>query len=142
MRNTIDAPETLKVLASQIREARVDHAAFEVLLRPCEMSRCKATCCYDGVSVSTEEGVYLEKLVRGSLLSGGGIFAGLDLEAIIVNGQHQGGKKTGIRPAGVGELADDFPVHFPKTRCVFLDQQGFCGLQKLAMEQELYHFLK
>lgn len=137
MKHTIDAPETVKILASQIKEARVDHAAFDVLLRPCEMSRCKATCCYDGVSVSAEEEDYIEKLVRGQLFSGGKVFSGLDPDKIIINGLNQRGRKTATRVAEAGELADDFPTHFPKTRCVFLDEQGYCGLQKLAMEQEL-----
>ena len=49
----------------------------------------------------------------------------------------RGGKslKTAIREAEPDELADDFPNHFPKTRCVFLDQQGRCGIQRLSMGQ-------
>lgn len=137
MKHTIDAPETIKILASQIKEARVDHAAFEVFLLPCEVSRCKATCCYDGVSVSLEEEVYIEKLVRGQFFSGGKVFAGIDLERIFIDRPNDQGRKTATLAAKEGELADDFPAHFPKTRCVFLDKQGYCGLQKLALEQKV-----
>ncbi len=118
-------PETVKILAAQMSEARVDHAAFETLLRPCELSRCKATCCYDGVYVSDEEAGYIEDLV-GDRLSDE-----MDAEAVIVCSGR--GKKTAVRVAEEGELARDFPVHFAKTRCVFLDAGGYCGLQKLAM---------
>lgn len=120
-------PETVKILASQITEARLDHAAFEVLLRPCEMSRCKATCCYDGVHVSDEEAGYIQNVVKDK-------FTGLlDFESVIVpTGK---GQKTATREALEHELADDFPAHFSKTRCVFLDQQGYCGLQKMAINE-------
>lgn len=122
-------PETVKILAGQIAEARVDHAAFEVLLRPCEMSRCKATCCYDGVHVSDEEAGYIRKMVRGK-------FSGvLDFESVIVSTETGRGQKTATRVAEDGELAEDFPEHFARTRCVFLDREGYCGLQKLAMAE-------
>ena len=120
-------PKTVEILASQIKEARIDHKAFEILLRPCEMSRCKATCCYDGVSVSDEEAGYIETLVQNKP------FEGVDTSLVIVNGGR--GQKTATRMAKTGELADDFPQHFPKTRCVFLDELGYCGLQKLAMNE-------
>ena len=121
-------PETVKILAAQIAEARVDHRAFETLLRPCEMSRCKATCCYDGVHVSDEEAEHIEGVVRES-------FSGsLDAEEVIF--RDGGVKKTATRMAVEGELADDFPAHFAKTRCVFLDHEGYCGLQKSAREDD------
>lgn len=118
-------PETVKILAAQMAEARVDHVAFETLLRPCELSRCKATCCYDGVHVSDEEAGYIERLVGERLSDEMGVGA-----VIVESGR---GKKTAVRVAEEGELASDFPAHFAKTRCVFLDAGGYCGLQKLAM---------
>ena len=121
-------PETVKILASQITEARLDHRAFETLLKPCEISRCKATCCYDGVHVSDEEAQYIQGVVREH-------FSDLmDADDVIIG--DSGMKKTVTRMAEEGELADDFPAHFAKTRCVFLDHQGYCGLQKFAMEQD------
>ena len=121
-------PETVKILATQISEARVDHSAFETLLRPCEVSRCKATCCYDGVHVSGEEADYIQRIVREKL--------GDELDATSVIELTERGRKTATRAAVDSELADDFPVHFAKTRCVFLDKQGFCGLQKLALTEK------
>lgn len=36
------------------------------------------------------------------------------------------------------DLPEDFPVHFPQTRCVFLDTQHRCVLQRLAMDEGLH----
>ncbi len=123
-------PETTKILADQIRVARVDHEAFDTLLRPCEMKRCRATCCHDGVHIYDEEAGYVTKLVEGnrSRLLDYGLMLGDEI--IVRQGK---GLKTAVREAEEGELADDFPAHFPKTRCVFLNKEGFCGLQSLAM---------
>ena len=127
-------PATTQVLARQIAEARIDHAAFEILLRPCEMSRCKATCCHDGVHLSSEEAVYVRGLTeckRGELESLGFKIP----EEVIIKSPDRKGEKTAVREALEYELAVDFPEHFPKTRCVFLDEGGYCGLQKLAMQE-------
>jgi hypothetical protein len=42
-----------------------------------------------------------------------------------------------VRGAEAGELASDFPAHFEKTRCVFLDSIGRCGIQRMCMEDGL-----
>lgn len=125
-------PETVNILAKQIAEARIDHRAFETLLRPCEMSRCKATCCYDGVHISEEEAEHIRGVVRDGLVGLAGL---LDADGVIVKTDK--GQKTATRLAEAGELAEDFPEHFPKTRCVFLDREGYCGLQKKAMSENL-----
>jgi len=119
-------PQTVKILAQQIREARVDHSAFEVLIRPCEMHRCKGTCCYDGVHLSDEEAVHVEKIATAN-----GFNQGLPVVEI----SSKGGKKTATRKAEASELANDYPAHFPKTRCVFLDENSYCEIQKLSMQQ-------
>ena len=124
-------PKTVKILAEQIREARVDHVAFDTLLRACELSRCKATCCHDGVHISDEEGEYVESLV--SRHSSKMLEYGLSLPENFLLRKNKG-MKTAVRDALPTELADDFPAHFPKTRCVFLNKLGHCGLQSLAME--------
>lgn len=124
-------PRTAKILTEQIEIARVDHAAFETLLRPCELSRCKATCCHDGVHVSYEEAAHILEVVEGNAgrLRGYGLELGEEVMLDLGNGM-----KTATRPAEAGELAADFPEHFPKTRCVFLNKEGLCGLQSMAME--------
>ncbi|WP_018969986.1 DUF3109 family protein [Rubritalea marina] len=133
-------PETAKGLAEQLRHALLDHEAFEMKLRPCTLERCKATCCYDGVYLSAEEADGLRVLVseqRERLQA-----YGLDLpdEAVVMA---RGGRaqKTATREAKPGELAEDYPEHFPKTRCVFLDSIGRCGIQRMNMEDAVHPWL-
>jgi hypothetical protein len=127
-------PETAEVVATQLREALLDHAAFEQKIKPCELERCRATCCYDGVYLSEEEAAGVARLLsrhRGRLLG-----YGLTLpETPVISSRGGQSLKTATRSADEGELAVDFPKHFAKTRCVFLDRQGRCGIQMLSVEE-------
>lgn len=124
-------------LARQLQEARVDHAAFEQLLRPCELSQCRATCCHDGVCLSAAEAMALQPLLKQHCATFRSY--GLDVSATATFEQRSGGSswKTATRVANAEELAADFPPHFPRTRCVFLDAQHRCMWQRLAMDQAL-----
>jgi len=124
---------TAEYLAEQLREAQLDHEAFDHRIKPCELERCRATCCYDGVYLSEEE----SKGVRRLLLENRDRFQAYDLslpENPIVSTRGGRSLKTATRDAEVGELAVDFPAHFPRTRCVFLDRKGRCGIQMLSVE--------
>lgn len=125
---------TAAELATQLRHALVDHEAFEILLRPCELQRCGATCCYDGVYLSEEEAGIVTEL--GTLLRHDFPQYGLSIpEFPVVRARGGRAFKTAVRDAQDGELVADFPSHFPKTRCVFLDEIGRCGLQMLSLDQ-------
>lgn len=127
-------PKTSKILAAQIREAMLDHEAFEQLIKPCELTTCRATCCHDGVYLSGEESENIKNL----LTTHADQFAnyGLTLpENPIISVRNGKAQKTATRPALREELAADYPKHFPQTRCVFLDSQGRCGIQRFSMEQ-------
>lgn len=100
--------ETIKGLALALAEAAVDHHAFEKPLPVCELARCRATCCHDGVILSPEEAEVLSQ----------------DCEGIIE--LEDGRLKTETVAAPLDHLANDFPAHFPKTRCVFLDEKHRC----------------
>ena len=119
---------TAEILRSQLREAVLDHEAFEQKVVPCVLSTCRATCCHDGVYLSREEARGIQDLIAEV------VFDGLPAEPIL---SVRGGKalKTATRPAELGELAEDYPAHFPQTRCVFLDREGRCGIQSLSMQQ-------
>jgi len=106
-------------LAKQLCEAGVDHAGFERPLPVCELTRCRATCCHDGVILSGEEARILTELGGGD-----GI---VQLE--------DGRKKSKTIQADPLTLAEDFPDHFPKTRCVFLDDQHRCLWQVRAVKE-------
>ena len=126
--------KTAEVLREQVREALLDHDAFEQKVRACELERCRATCCHDGVYLSQEEAEGVKKLLAENAEQFASYGLTLPEDPIM---ETRGGKslKTAIREAEPDELADDFPKHFPKTRCVFLDQQGRCGIQRLSMGQ-------
>lgn len=122
---------TGRLLGRQIREAAVDHAAFERPLKVCELARCRATCCHDGVVLGEEEVQVIGEVVesKGEQLQGLGWEGGEWLE------ERDGKWKTRTRAAEPGELAEDFSDHFPKTRCVFLDGEHRCVLQRLSVEE-------
>lgn len=101
-------PKSIATLSRQLREAAVDYEAFEIPLPLCQLYECRATCCHDGVVISAEEAEVLGKGV-------------VELP--------DGRKKTRTVTAEATELAVNFPEHFPKTRCVFLDEKHRCKWQ-------------
>lgn len=109
--------DTVQELAFSLVEAAVDHDAFEALLPICELTKCRATCCHDGVILSPEEAKLLSREQA-------------DLVEL-----RDGRFKTKTISASPNHLADDFPDHFPKTRCVFLDEQHRCRLQLRAIKE-------
>lgn len=111
--------KTGRVLSKQLAEAAVDHDAFERSLPVCELSRCRATCCYDGVILSEEEAEILEEL-------GGG-------NGIVKRANGKLGTKTVV--ADGSQLGADYPEHFKKSRCVFLDSEHRCQWQLRAVSE-------
>ena len=122
--------KTAKVLREQMREAVIDHTAFEQKIMPCELSRCRATCCHDGVYLSEEEAEGI-----GSLLDDNVSLSEQLPDEVVVEARGGRSMKTATRCAESGELADDYPEHFPKSRCVFLDREGRCRIQVLSVNQ-------
>jgi len=97
----------------------------------CDVTRCEAMCCYDGVYLEPQEEAFLRELVERVPA----LRAHLP-EDFIVDGWWQGeplGRKTATRPHDYRN--PDFPAHFARTRCVFADAQGFCELEKLALSR-------
>lgn len=123
-------PGIEEALSGQLREAALDHGAFAMRLKACELPKCRATCCHDGALLTEEEMTGIAEAVEGHrpLLAGYGWTAA----HYLTEDGRQG--RTVTLGAGDGLLADDFPPHFPKTRCVFLDGQHRCVLQRLAMD--------
>lgn len=135
-------PETAIEVGQQVREAVLDHTAFQQPLLPCSLSKCKATCCYDGVYVGAEEREMIKILLEREEPKGTWNRYGLKdaqgdsltVENIFMTDEH-GREKTAVRKADAGELPEDFPTHFNRTRCVFLDSEGRCAFQRLAVEE-------
>lgn len=107
-------PQSIAQLARQLQEAAVDHEAFEMPLPLCRLHECKATCCHDGVVLSDEEVGVL----------------GHDVISL-----PDGRKKTRTIATTSDQRADDFPEHFPNTRCVFLDDQYRCQWQLKSVSE-------
>jgi hypothetical protein len=123
--------ETGRQLGRQIRESAVDFEAFEMPMRVCELAKCRATCCHDGVVLGEEEVRVIGEVVEEF----GERMGDLGWERGEWLAEREGKPKTLTREAVGGELAEDFPEHFPKTRCVFLDEEHRCVLQRLAVEE-------
>jgi hypothetical protein len=121
-----------KILAQQIREAALDHEAFAMPLAICELGSCRATCCHDGVNLSADQAGVISNVVDGHREQLKGY--GWDHPQFLT--EEKGRPRSITLPAEPEELARDFPAHFPKTRCVFLDDSHRCVLQRLAMDED------
>ncbi|MGJ8724787.1 MAG: hypothetical protein ACSHYB_09545 [Roseibacillus sp.] len=105
-------------LARTVREAALDYESFGALIRACDLRRCRGMCCHDGVFVGAEEREVMSEVLPGPHF------------------EQRGGRwKTRTVAAGKEALGEGFPGHFPKTRCVFLDGNDYCGLQSRAMAE-------
>lgn len=115
------------ILRQQLREAQVDHEAFEQPLRLCQLNQCRATCCHDGAVLSEDEAAMINEQVATNPQ----LFPVAKELPFIA--RREGTLKTSTQPARTNELAYAFPSHFPQTRCVFLDEEHKCTLQLHSM---------
>ena len=135
---TMPSPIVAQALAESLRpllrQAEIDHQAFARPLRVCQLNRCRATCCHDGVVLDDLEVPLLEATLADheDLLASYGIAVLDDMFPRLP----EGSRKTATRNARDEELAADFPGHFPRTRCVFLDPEHRCAWQRLANDLE------
>ncbi len=132
-------PGTLRELGQSLAGLRIDEEALKRPLSRCDLRNCAGTCCHDGVYLSGEEARVIRELVAEARREFELI--GLDLpEKVVVYGNWRGkfsGPKTATRVAPMREMAEDYPEHFPETRCLFLMPDSRCGLQVLATERGL-----
>ncbi len=132
-------PETYAWLGELVAAMRVDAASLNRPLQRCELSRCRGTCCHDGVYLGPEEA----ELIRGLVDTSREDFAamGLDLpRQCVVYGSWRGsvsGPKTAVRFEPKRGIVEDYPQHFPETACVFLLEDARCALQVLARQRGL-----
>jgi hypothetical protein len=126
-------PGVEESLREQLREAALDHDAFSLRLHACLLSECRATCCHDGAYLTDEErrGIIAAVEANRGHLARYGWTAPRYLES-------EGSRpRTVTLVAAEEDLAPDFPRHFPRSRCVFLDAGHRCVLQRLASDQGL-----
>lgn len=105
-------------LRGNLHGLAVDEGSLQRRVKACDLGQCRAMCCHDGVFVSAEE----RATIRG-------MFGEEALET------RDGKWKTRTREAEEGELGENYPAHFPRTRCVLLDENHHCELQKRAIAE-------
>jgi hypothetical protein len=126
-------------LREKLASATINPDEFQRKIKRCSLPDCRGTCCYDGASVDEATGEALQKLVnerRSDFVA-----MGLDLPKVVVERSEwkgQIGTKTVSRPFPFRSLVRDYPAHFNETACVFLLDDGRCGLQILS-EQDGKH---
>jgi len=121
-------------LATQIREAALDYPSFDLKMKVCQLAKCKATCCHDGVYLEADEMAVITEVIenhREQLAT----YGWEEKEYLTPMGTR--GTSVTLRVAE-SDLPIGFPSHFPKTRCVFLDSGHRCVLQRLAMDEGLH----
>ncbi len=113
--------------------ADADSAGDTACLSACDLNRCQAQCCYDGVYLREGEEEKLKRIVAGAPEF-------FDLpDEWIVDGYWKGafdGRKTATRPHQF--TSPDVPAHLDETRCVFCDNDHKCRLQRLAVERGVH----
>lgn len=125
-------PEIERILAPQIREAALDHEAFAMPLRVCQLENCRATCCHDGVHLSPHEAETISQLVSDNR----DLLKDYDWQHEDFLTEKKGEPHSITLPVSDTDLPENFPSHFPKTRCIFLDEKHRCVLQRLSMDHD------
>jgi Protein of unknown function (DUF3109) len=124
-------------LRERLRAASVDRREFERRLTRCKLADCHGVCCHDGVPVDDDTARSIESLARTRAADFNEM--GLSMpEEVIVENQWQGvvSKKTAVRSFAFRSRVAGYPSHFPETACVFLLDDGRCGLQILAQRDD------
>jgi len=125
--------DSLNLLRKQLTAASINSKEFQRKITRCSLSACRGMCCYDGASVDDETAAAVQKLAdqrRAEFKK-----MGLDLPSKVVEtSEWKGvrGQKTATRPFPYRSLVADYPAHFNETACVFLLEDGRCGLQILS----------
>jgi hypothetical protein len=122
-------------LRERLRNARINADEFQRKLTRCSLTTCRGNCCYDGASVDDQTAAVVEQLASERATDFESM--GLSLpEKVVVSSEWHGvvGKKTATRPFPYRSLVDGYPEHFNETACVFLLDDGRCGLQILATQ--------
>lgn len=129
-------PEAAAELGGRVAQAEVGLPDLATPLERCDLSKCLGMCCYDGVYLSEEEAVVIERIVEVNRTELEEIVGALPNEPIVQGawrGQYNG-SKTATKPRPFSDLVPGFPEHFEDTACVFLAEDGRCGLQVLSTQ--------
>lgn len=120
-------------LRDRLKTASIDAREFRRRLTCCSLADCRGVCCYDGVPVDDDTAGVVQWLSKERAADFQEMGLSLPNEVIVDNEWHGVvSKKTAVRPFPFRSLVRDYPDHFADTACVFLLDDGRCGLQVLA----------
>lgn len=125
------------LLRERLRAASVDPHEFQRRLTRCTLAHCHGVCCHDGVPVGDDTARAIETLARTRAADFNEMGLSI-LDEVVVENQWRGAvsKKTAVRAVAFRSLVAGYPSHFPETACVFLLDDGRCGLQILAQRDD------
>ncbi|QJX79983.1 DUF3109 family protein [Priestia megaterium] len=110
--------------------------SYNLKLKRCDLTKCKAMCCYDGVYLEKGE----EEKIREIVQIYPDYFQHLPKD-FIVDGKWKGvadGRKTATRPYNYND--PEYPKHFEQTRCVFATKDHLCSLQIASTNESTHHW--
>lgn len=104
-----------------------------VRLQRCDISACEALCCHDGAYIEPKD----ERRIVAAMERWPDFFRDVPEDPIVEeNWRGMGaGRKTATRP---WRYRREIPAHFPATRCVFAEDNGFCSLESVARAHGLH----
>ena len=131
-------PETEAYVHRLLKNAVLDYEALQQKLVRCDLATCHGTCCHDGVYLNPDEARLISQLAADNAETFASYGLNLPTKSVVYSRHHSrfSRPKTATKPVPMSELVSDYPKHFPDTNCVFLDEDGRCGLQRLSLEQE------
>jgi hypothetical protein len=128
-----------KAIRNKLALATISRTEFARKIKRCDLDSCRGMCCYDGASVDAATAEKIQEIADQHRRRFSSI--GLSLpDAVVEKNEWNGvvGAKTAVRPFSFRSRVKNFPEHFNETACVFLLDDGRCGLQVLS-EQDGKH---
>lgn len=116
-------------------EMPVDAQSFTRKISQCK--NCRGMCCYHGAHLNDEQAEVVRELAKSERE----FFASMQIELpeeVVVDGYWRGepsGLKTAVKQWDNREQVPGYPEHWDNTACVFLNPDGYCGLQALSVER-------
>jgi hypothetical protein len=126
-------------LRHDLASAAINPVEFQRKIQRCSLETCRGMCCYDGASVDKATAEKIQEITDDNRHRFSAM--GLDLPLDVVEKNEWNGVvglKTAVRPFPFRSHVKNFPEHFNETACVFLLDDGRCGLQVLS-EQDGKH---
>jgi hypothetical protein len=123
-------------LRERCASAEFDAPSFNRKVARCDLSSCRGMCCYDGAYLDENTAEVIQKLAVEREAD----FRKMGLELpdqIIVEDRWcpsslVTNQKTALKDYPFASIVGGYPAHFRQTACVFLLDDGRCGLQVLS----------